>query len=131
MSGITPEALAEYRRGWRRREEARRARREERRLAALAAARQAILTLAGNWPSVRRVYLFGSITEPGMFHERSDIDVAVAGTTAEDYFAFGRALDEALPQFLVDVREINAPSFFADQVRATGVLLYEREDSTA
>jgi hypothetical protein len=37
-------------------------------------------------------------------------------------------LEKALPHWTVDLREIDAPSFFADGVRSTGVLIYEQAD---
>jgi predicted nucleotidyltransferase len=131
MTLLTAEALAGYRRGWQEREKARRARQEATRQTALTAAREAILSVAGDWPSIQRVYLFGSVIQVGAFSGRSDIDVAIEGATAEEYFGFWRELDAALPQWFVDAREIDLPSSFADEVRRTGVLIYDREDSPA
>jgi len=53
------------------------------------------------------------------------------GTTAAEYFAAWRDLEYALPDWTVDVREITDPSPFADRVRETGVLIYERASPAA
>ncbi len=45
---------------------------------------------------IDRVLLFGSAIKPGRFHERSDLDVAVAGLASEDYFSFMAALSSAI-----------------------------------
>ncbi|HEY71679.1 MAG TPA: nucleotidyltransferase domain-containing protein [Thermoflexia bacterium] len=42
--------------------------------------------MAPSYPSLRRVYLFGSVIRPGAFLPSSDIDVAVEGLDAEAYF---------------------------------------------
>jgi hypothetical protein len=35
----------------------------------------------------RKVYLFGSVASPEFFHEKSDVDLAVEGISAEKYFS--------------------------------------------
>jgi predicted nucleotidyltransferase len=128
MMALSPDAIESYRRGWRQREARKRAKREAARLAAQTTIKEQILALVQRWPTIRRVYLFGSVIQPGAFHEKSDVDVAIEGATGEAYFGFWRELDEAVPQFFIDVREIDAPSSFADEVRRSGILVYERED---
>jgi len=87
--------------------------------------------IMSGWQSVRCAYLFGSVTRPGAFHEASDVDIAVEGMTAQEYFALWRALERALPDWAIDVRDITPASPFADLVRKTGVLIYERAGSSA
>jgi len=49
---------------------------------------------------VKKVYIFGSVTGVGPWHDRSDIDIAVEGLAPEDYFRALSALDEYLPRSL-------------------------------
>jgi predicted nucleotidyltransferase len=98
---------------------------------ALESIRQEAPAILSCWPSVHRAYLFGSITRPGAFHKKSDVDIAVEGVTAEEYLALWRALERALPDWAIDLRDITAASTFADLVRRTGVLIYAREHTFA
>lgn len=104
--------------------------RERARRWALQAIHEKGVAILSNWPSVRRAYLFGSVTRPGAFHEESDVDIAVEEATAQEYFALWRALEQALPDWAIDVRDITPASTFADLVRKTGVLIYERAGSS-
>jgi uncharacterized protein len=121
-------SIEPYRRSLRQRLEQRYTEREAARQKALAAANAVIPRLAAKWPSIQRVYLFGSVLRAGAFHKRSDIDVAVAGTTPEAYFGFWKELEEALPNWLIDLRDIDTPSLFSERVKQNGVLLYARAD---
>ncbi|NJN21474.1 MAG: nucleotidyltransferase domain-containing protein [Leptolyngbya sp. RL_3_1] len=85
----------------------------------------AIREIVPTYPEITQVYLFGSITQPGHFHPHSDIDIAVAGTSAAAYFALWRDLEAADLNWAIDLREINQPGHFADIVRQTGELVYE------
>lgn len=91
-------------------------------------ARQAVITKAPGilkvYPSVERAYLFGSAARPGNFYPNSDIDIALEGTTAAEYFAIWRNLEHVLPDWTVDVREINDTSLFSELIRKTGILIY-------
>lgn len=107
------------------------AQREARRQKAKTAVLSTIPSIAAKIPSVKRVYLFGSVMENGRFHKKSDIDIAVEGTTAEAYFEFWRQAEAALPHWLIDVRDITPTSLFATRVKQTGLLIYERTDSPA
>jgi len=102
------------------------AERETRRAAAERAVTEAVRRVIVDFPSVRRVFLFGSITRPNGFRADSDIDVAIEGLGVADYFAIWRAIERAAPDWLIDVRDITQPSDFAERVRATGKLIYER-----
>ncbi len=43
---------------------------------------------------VKRVVVFGSLCHPNLFHEQSDVDLAVAGMNERQYLrALGRLLD--------------------------------------
>ncbi|HEY84523.1 MAG TPA: nucleotidyltransferase domain-containing protein, partial [Chloroflexi bacterium] len=75
-------------------------------------------------------YLFGSIIQPGNFHPESDVDIAIEGATAQAYFDLWRTLEEDLPEWAIDLRDISQPSPFADLIRQTGMLIYERENPT-
>jgi hypothetical protein len=127
-SVIIPAQMKAYRRAFQQRIQRALKEREEYRQKALLAVRDQALAVLAAYPSVRRAYLFGSVTRPGAFDMASDIDIAVEGTTAADYFAVWRDLERALSNWIVDVREIDAPSPFADRVRETGVSIYERAD---
>lgn len=101
--------------------QAQEARRQQARLEAIAAITQVL----PQYPHIREIYLFGSVSRPGQFRRDSDVDIAVAGTDAAAYFALWRDLEAACPQWFIDLREINEPSTFADLVRQTGELIYE------
>jgi predicted nucleotidyltransferase len=74
----------------------RRAAREKLRHQRLAAARRAIAELMAEEPALRAVWLFGSILQPGRFHSRSDVDVAVDCDDPHAESRFWRALEERL-----------------------------------
>jgi len=111
------------------RERKARAEREARRLAALEAVRLAILQSVPGHSAVRRAYLFGSVTRPGAFRLDSDVDVAVEGIGVAEYFDLWRDLEQAAPEWTIDLRDVTRPSLFAERVRATGQLIYERNDA--
>ena len=105
------------------REAQQRTAREQARQAWLLRTRDAIQRLAPRFPQMQRVYLFGSLTQPGRFRKHSDIDVAVVCETLEAETAFWQALERAL-QRDVDVRPLTGP--IADAVAQGGELIYER-----
>jgi predicted nucleotidyltransferase len=100
--------------------------REAYRLQALAKIQAVLPAVASGFSSVRHVYIFGSILRPGQFHAKSDVDIGVVGVTAEEYFALWRELEAAFPERPVDLRDVSMPSFFADTIQKTGLLIYER-----
>lgn len=108
------------------RERQRRARREAVRQQWLGRVREAILRSVGDNPGIQRVYLFGSLTQPGRFRPDSDIDIAVACDTPETESAFWRALERELAR-AVDVRPLTGA--IADAVANNGEQVYERQDS--
>ena len=85
----------------------------------------AILEVIPRYPQIIQVYLFGSVTRPGGFSDRSDLDIAVAGTDAASYFALWGDLETACPDWCIDLREINQACHFTDTVRQTGELIYD------
>jgi len=90
-----------------------------------------ITQVVPHYPQITQIYLFGSVTQPGQFRDRSDIDIAVAGTNAATYFALWRDLEAACPNWAIDLREImNQPCHFTDTVRQTGELVYESTSSS-
>jgi len=101
-----------------------------RRAAAERAVTQAVRRVVAAFPSVRRVFLFGSVIRENAFRADSDVDLGIEGLGVEDYFAIWRAIEEAAPDWVIDVRDITQPSLFADRVRAAGKLIYERVDET-
>lgn len=87
----------------------------------------AVADLAPRHPGVARVYLFGSLTQPGRFHSDSDIDLAVACDSLESESAFWWALEHAL-QRTVDMRPLNPENALFETVIASGQRLYERHN---
>ena len=62
---------------------------------------------------VKKVYIFGSVTGVGPWHDRSDFDIAVEGLAPDDYFRALSALDEYLPRSL-EVDLISLESAFPE-----------------
>jgi predicted nucleotidyltransferase len=113
------------------REENRLAGREKRRQAALEAAVSALKAILPHYVKVRRAYLFGSVVRPGAFRLDSDVDVAVEGMEAADYFALWRDLERAMPDWQVDLRDLVPGTHFAERVQRSGCLVYGSKDSGA
>ncbi len=113
------------------REERKLAEREKRRQVALEAAGAALNAVLPRYGKVRRAYLFGSVTRPGAFRLDSDVDIAVEGIEAADYFALWRDLEAAMPDWPVDLREFVPGTHFAERVQMEGHLIYESKDSGA
>ena len=128
MFTTSKNTIQTYRQHFQTRLRRQRERQEAARLQALQAIHERIPDLLAVYPSVRRAYLFGSVIHPGTFHTSSDIDIAVEGMTVQEYFALWRALEQALPEWRIDLCDITAPSPFVACIHRTGVLLYERTD---
>ena len=74
---------------------------------------------------VSKVYLFGSLLEEGLTHDRSDIDLAVEGLEGRLYFKALRELWELLPagvELDLVLLERAWPSL-VERVKSEGVLL--------
>jgi predicted nucleotidyltransferase len=108
------------------RERQRRAQREAERQQWLRRVREAILQLAQRYPGVRRVYLFGSLVQPGRFRPDSDIDIAVECDTVETESIFWRALERELKRD-VDVRPLVGA--IVETVADSGEQVDERQDT--
>lgn len=87
---------------------------------------EAVLGLISHYPGVQRVYLFGSLVQPGRFRPDSDIDVAIECDTIETESAFWQALEQDLKRN-VDVRPI--VGVIAEVATTSGELVYERQDT--
>lgn len=107
-----------------RRDQERRAEREALRLEVLERARTAIRKHAPEFPAIRTVYLFGSLVQPGRFHQGSDVDVAVDSEAIEAESPFWSALEEELERN-VDLRPREGA--VARAVEDYGERVYERE----
>lgn len=120
--------IASARTQWRKRENRRRAEREQRREVIFSASITILQTVLPRYPSIRRAYLFGSVTEEGAFYPHSDVDVAVDDASPGDYWAAWREIERALPDYLaVDFRVLSDDLEFAAHVESIGVLVYEPE----
>lgn len=100
------------------------AEREARREQALNAIKAVVPALIPRYPAIKTVFLFGSILRFGRFQTSSDIDVAIEGGSAEDYFAFWRDLQEALPDWLIDLRDLPPATLFTKRVYEIGEKIY-------
>lgn len=126
MTTSSESLAAVYRQNFLARQAKQREEREAIRQQALAKVKAVVPAVAAGVASVQQLYLFGSVIQPGQFHQKSDVDIGVVGTTAEDYFELWRQLEAVLPEWIIDLREVSSASFFADRVKKTGLLLYER-----
>lgn len=124
MSTPTSQEIEEFHAYHRRRDERRLRDRETLRQDLLERARPTVRRLALEFPSLRRVHLFGSILQPGRFTRRSDIDMAVEIDDLEEEGPFARALEQALG-WPVDLRPHTGP--IVNAVETYGETLYERE----
>jgi predicted nucleotidyltransferase len=120
---ISPEALARYRRTARQRHQDRLVALEARRQQALRCAAAAARELRGSF-GASRVFVFGSVTDAPAFHERSDIDLAVAGIAVADYWRAGAAAERAAYPFEVDIVDLDsAPTGLLESVLSSGTEL--------
>lgn len=102
MTEVTPEQMASYREGARRRrlrEQQELARRRER---ALALARQAAAVLREDFRA-ERVVLFGSLARGGVFDTHSDVDLAVWGLDNRKYLRALACLLDLDPTIEIDL----------------------------
>lgn len=102
---LSAEEMERYRHTARVRWQAEQRRREVRRLAAWDLAREAAALLKREY-GVQRVVVFGSLTHPGRFGERSDVDLAAWGLTSANWLrasAAARDLSDEIDLNLVDV----------------------------
>lgn len=105
--------------------------REARRLAALVRRRSELHDLAERAAALlkatfgaERVFLFGSVAGVGVFHEQSDLDLAVEGIAPEDFWRAWAALDRLGVTAAIDLVDLAycAPSL-RDAILSEGVEL--------
>lgn len=84
------------------------------------------LAVFARWPSIRRVWLFGSLAKGRQPDFRSDIDFAVEGLPAMEHCRALSQLDAvvSLPADLV--RWEDAGEVLRAQIHEWGILVYER-----
>lgn len=116
---ISQKQMEAYARTARARAVERRKRLEERRSRAWAVAQRSAAILRDEF-GARRVLVFGSLLQPRLFHERSDVDLAVWGLDERRYLrALARLLDLE-PEIEVDLIE-------AEQARPELLHVIERD----
>jgi predicted nucleotidyltransferase len=98
--------------------------REAARQKAFEAVRAKVPAVIAKYRAVKSAFLFGSILRPGAFRPDSDIDIAIEGGSAEDYFALWHDLEDALPDWLIDLRDLPPDTRFAEQVFERGEKIY-------
>jgi len=131
MAGVTVDVAAS-RAYLQERQRQRHQKREASRQQAVQMARAAARSVLPAFPQVRKAYLFGSMLRPGAMRHDSDVDLAIEGhLSPEDYFTLWRKLERAIPGYVVEVVELGRDLRFAEQVRQTGEVIYERPDSDA
>ncbi len=115
--------MERYQRTARARWEARRERCALRRERAWQLARRAAALLREEF-GARRIVLFGSLARAVRFHERSDVDLAVWGLPARDYYRAVARLLDLDPTIGVDLIEAEyAPPTLRATLEREGVLL--------
>jgi predicted nucleotidyltransferase len=78
------------------------------------------LDAVGQQYGIDRAYLFGSLTRPYRFTERSDVDVAVEAIDSESFFQAMAELSEQVERE-VDLVELSKCPF-ADRIRQQGIV---------
>ena len=91
---------------------------EKERLRILALTIDALKSVAPRF-SLSEAYITGSLCQPERFHSRSDIDIAVAGLTNQNFFSFMAAMQDMLP-IQVEVIELENCRF-ADKIIRNGM----------
>jgi len=72
----------------------------------------------------KRVLLFGSLARDEAAHHRSDIDLAVEGIPAQDFWGAWAALDELGPEFEIDLIDLEtSPLRLQLKIEQEGILL--------
>lgn len=80
--------------------------------------------IIAKYPAITAAYLFGSILRPGAFGPDSDIDIAIEGGDAADYFTLWHELEEALSDWPIDVRDLPPDTYFSERVYQQGEKIY-------
>lgn len=123
MTDLTEEELAAYRATCARREAAERRRQQARRAAGRQAARCAATLLREQF-GAERVVLFGSLARTEDLGPRSDIDLAVAGISAEDYYQAVARVQRVAEERSIDlVRLENCAPSLRERIDEEGIPL--------
>ena len=86
-----------------------------------------IVSLLTEKYGAQRILLFGSL-KTGGFTESSDIDLAVEGIKAEDFFAALAAVNR-VSRFAVDLKPLeDLEPYFHSRVYLEGELIYEKDN---
>jgi predicted nucleotidyltransferase len=88
--------------------------------------RDTITRLAEHY-RIKRLFLFGSSADPS--HEGRDIDLAVEGLPAQDFFRFYGDLIFSVSK-PIDLVDLSQDSKFTRLIRREGVPLYDAAQST-
>ncbi|MBI3950814.1 MAG: nucleotidyltransferase domain-containing protein [Acidobacteria bacterium] len=81
--------------------------------------------LAEHFPTIQRVWLFGSLLQPERFHAGSDVDVAVEPPNTPELFKFAAALEQWL-DCSCDVVPLQPETSLGEFVQRMGQCIYER-----
>lgn len=120
---ISPEKMAEYRAGYKERQELARKKLDKRFELAWETARQGADLLRKRF-GVNKVAVFGSLVNRSRFHIRSDIDLAVWGIAEEDYLRALGCLLDLTTEFSIDlVRVEETREYLQKVIDAQGILL--------
>lgn len=120
---ISEEKMVEYRQGYKKRQKAAQEVLEERFQLAWKVARQGAELLKKEF-GAERVVVFGSLAQSELFHDRSDIDLAVWGISEEVYLRALGCLLDLHGDFSVDlVRVEEASDRLRQRIEHDGVLL--------
>jgi predicted nucleotidyltransferase len=65
------------------------------------------------------------VLKAGTFRPDSDIDIGVEGANVALCFDIWRDLEQAIPEWPLDVRSLDPADAFSERVRAKGELIYE------
>lgn len=118
---MAPDPLAPYVEAWRERFRERPARLRRRYDEARAAADRAAVVLLRDFGATR-VWLVGSLTCPSAVHERSDVDLVVAGVAGARILDAEIAAEEAAEPFEVDIVRLEAaPESLRRRTHAEGL----------
>jgi predicted nucleotidyltransferase len=82
---------------------------------------------ASRFPTVTRMWLFGSAARGGTLDWRSDLDFAVEGLAAPDHVRLLSLLMEGLPRAVDLVRLEEANPTLRSRIHTEGRLIYEHE----
>jgi uncharacterized protein len=107
-----------------RRAELREAERQRRREDLRRGAKCAAERIRCRWGEAVRVFLFGSVADPDLYHLDSDLDLAVQGLSPEEYWAAWQEVEGCAGAARVDlVRLETAGESLRERIRREGELL--------